>query len=178
MTTFRALPLLAMLVAVPLQQASAQFGGMPGMPGAGGPGAGFGGPPAAPPPACRDLITLRDDTQKKAGAIQAANEKKATAQEACRLFKTFLAAEAKFIKGLEDNIQTCGVPPDAVKQAKDAHGRASTVAKKVCEAAAQGPQSAGPSLSDALGTTPTMPDGGNTRGGGMFDTLSGNALSR
>ena len=150
-------------------------GGMPGGPG------GFGAPPpqAGPPPACRELLTLRDETQKHGMAIQKANERKANVQEACRLFKNFLAAEAKFVKGLEDNSRTCGVPPDAIKQAKESHAKAGQVGKQVCEAAAQGPRPAGPSLSDALGAGPAMPDSSkSTAGSGAFDTLSGNVLSR
>jgi len=177
MMVYRALPLVAMLVAVPLHQAGAQFGGMPGMPGSPGmPGAGFGGQPAAPPPACQQLLTLRDETEKNGKAIQHANERKASVQVACRLFKAYLSTETKFIKAMEDNARTCGVPPDAIKHIKDAHGRASQIGKEVCDAAAQGPRPAGPSLSDALGVGSVVPD--TTKPGGAFDTLSGNALAR
>ena len=120
---------------------------MPGMPGStpGAPG-GFGAPPpqAGPPPARRDLLTLRDETQKHGTAIQKANERRATIQEACKLFKTYLAAEAKFIRGLEDDSRTCGVTPDAVKQAKEGHAKATQIGKQVCDAAAQGARPRGP----------------------------------
>src|SRR5689334_61533 len=178
----RILPLAALIVAIPLA-ASAQFGGMPGLPNGTPdrvPGVGdFGGTPQpAPPPACRDLLALRDEVQKHGTAIQKANERKATVQEACKLFRNFLGAEAKFIKSLEDNTRTCGVPPDAIKQAKEGHTKASAVGKQVCDAAAQGPRPAGPSLSDALGAGPVMPEGSRSSGGGAFDTLNGNVLSR
>jgi len=117
---------------------------MPGsMPGA---ARGFGAPPSqsGPPPACRDLLALRDETQKHGTAIQKANERRATIQEACKLFKTYLAAEAKFIKGLEDNSRTCSVTPDAVKQIKEGHAKATQVGKQVCDAAAQGARPRGP----------------------------------
>ena len=82
----RALPLVILVVAMPLA-ASAQFGGMPGLPGGtpgGVPGVGgLDGPPAGPPPACRDLLAMRDDVQKHGVAIRKANERKATVQEAC-----------------------------------------------------------------------------------------------
>jgi hypothetical protein len=183
MTLCRTLLFATVVVAAPFV-AHAQFGGMPGMPGSmpGGMPGGFGAPPpqAGPPPACQQLLTLRDETQKHGTAIQKANERKANVQEACRLFKNFLAAEAKFIKGLEDNSRTCGVPPDAIKQAKDGHAKAGQVGKQVCEAAAQGAtRPAGPSLSDALGAGPVMPDSSkSSTGSGAFDTLSGNVLSR
>jgi hypothetical protein len=188
MTVCRALPLAVMLVAIPFA-AAAQFGGMPGMPGSapgGMPGGGFGGQPQAqpqpqqPPAACQQLMTLRDDTQKHGLAIQKANERKASVQDACRMFKTFLASEAKFIKGIEEHSRTCGIPPDVLKQVKESHAKAGQIGKDVCDAAAQAAnRPAGPSLSDALGTTPTMPDGsGKKERGGTFDTLSGNVLQR
>jgi hypothetical protein len=131
----------AMIVATPFC-ASAQFGGMPGFPG-GPPGGvpGVGEPPAGP---CRELLAMRDEVQKHGTAIQKANERKATVQEACKLFRNFLGAEAKFIKSLEENTHTCGVPLDAIKQAKEGQAKASQVGKQVCDAAAQGPRPAGP----------------------------------
>jgi hypothetical protein len=182
MTLCRTLLFATVVVAAPFV-AHAQFGGMPGMPGSmpGGMPGGFGAPPpqAGPPPACRELLTLRDETQKHGMAIQKANERKADVKDACRLFKNFLAAEAKFIKGLEDNSRTCGVPPEAIKQAREGHAKAGQIGKQVCEAAAQGPRPVGPSLSDALGAGPVMPDGSkSSTGSGAFDTLSGNVLSR
>jgi hypothetical protein len=186
MTVYRAVRCLAMLslgllVVAPFA-AKAQFGGMPGMPGSPGMPGGFGAAPQPqqPPPACQQLLTLRDETQKHGIAIQKANERKATAQEACRMFRAYLGAEVKFIKGIEEHGRTCGVPPEVLKQVKDSHAKASQIGKQVCEAAAQGPRPAGPSLSDALGTTPTLPDTptGSTKRGGAFDTLSGSALQR
>src|SRR5215203_3208359 len=94
----RALLALA-IVGSTIPYAGAQFGGMPGMPG--GPGAGgggFGGPPSGPPPKCQALLTIRDDLQKHGASIQAANEKKADVKIACRLFKNYIATEAKMLK--------------------------------------------------------------------------------
>jgi hypothetical protein len=79
------------------------------------------------------------------------------------------------MKGLEENSATCGVPADVIKQVKLGHNKASETAKQVCDAAAQGARPAGPSLSDALGTTPTMPDTSSKRGV-TFDTLTGSPL--
>ena len=117
-----------------------------------------------------------EETERNGKAIQQANERKASVQIACRLFKNYLASEVKFIKGLEDNAKTCGVPPEAIKHVKEAHTKASQIGKEVCDAAAQGPRPAGPSLSDALGVGPIVPD--TTKPRGAFDTLSGNALAR
>ena len=176
----RALALLAVLVVIPFQPAVAQFGGMPGMPGSQpmSPG-GFGAaPPAAPPAACNELLALRDQTQKHATAIGAANERKASPQEACGLFRTFLASETKMIKAVEENLARCGIPADVPKQMKASHARASEIAKKVCEVAAAPPRPAGPSFSDVLGA-PAVPDKStNKKGAGTFETLTGNPLAR
>src|SRR5262245_21611014 len=99
MTACRALPLVAVIAVVPFA-AGAQFGGMPG-------GEGSGGAPSARPPACQQLMALRDEVQKNSIAIQKANQRKAPVQEACRLFKAYLSAEEKFIKGIEEHGRTC-----------------------------------------------------------------------
>jgi hypothetical protein len=169
----------ALLAMAPGHSAQAQFGGMPGMPGAPGMG-GFGGPPAGPPPACQQLLSMREETQKNATAIGVAQQRKVKpdAAEACKLFKVFLASEAKFIAGMTENISLCGVPPQVIKQYQDGHGRATQVGKQVCEAA-EHPRPTGPSLSDALNSAPVLPNADNTKTGrGTYDTLQGNALAR
>ena len=187
MTLRRALPLVLVLAAVPFQPAFAQFGGMPGMPGApgmpGGGGGGFGAAPPpqqqGPPPACQQLLVLRDEMQKHGMALQAAGKKKAGPEVACKLFKSFLAAETKMIKSLDQNSTLCGVPGDVIKQLKTQHAQAEKSGAQVCEAAARGPGPAGPSLSDALGSTPTIPSAAEAkRGAGTFETLTGNPLQR
>jgi hypothetical protein len=185
----RVVPLLLALAIVtlwmvPLWPAAAQFGGMPGMPGSpgmGAPGASpFGAPPPqqGPPPACQQLLAMRDETQKHGAALQAAGQKKSGPEEVCKLFKAFLASEGKMIKGLKDNATTCGVPAEVIKNVTAAHGKASEMGKHICDAAAQGPRQAGPSLSDALGSTPTVPDTNSVKKGGTFDTLQGSPLQR
>jgi hypothetical protein len=176
--------ILAAMASIPA--ANAQFGGMPGMvpgmgggiPGMGG-GPGFGGPPAGPPPACQQLMVLRDEREKNNTAITAYTEKAKAQQKPpdpvvlCKMFKVYLAVEGKFVKGLADNQATCGVPPQIVKQAHDGHDHAAQIGKQVCEAAER-PQPTGPSLSDALNSAPTLPDVDNTkRSRGTYDTLDG-----
>jgi hypothetical protein len=188
MTLSRVLPLVLVLAVLPLGAADAQFGGMPGSPGMPGvpgmpesqgmPGASFGAPQQGPPPVCQQILSYRDETGKHGQALQAAGKRKAQPEEACKLFKAFIAAETKFLKALEEHSATCGVPADAIKQVKLGHSKASQAAKNVCDAAAQGPRPTGPSLSDALGTTPTVPDASTSRGQGTFDTLTGSPLVR
>ena len=116
MTSSRVLPLALALAMWPLWPAAAQFGGMPGMPGSpgmspgGGMGSQFGAPPQpqqGPPPACEKLMGYRDETTKHGQALQAAGQKKAQPDEVCKLFKAFLTAEGKMLKGLEENSATC-----------------------------------------------------------------------
>ena len=134
-------------------------------------------PQQGPPPVCQQLLSYRDETAKHGEALQAAGKRKAAADEVCKLFKAFLAAETKFVKALEENSEPCRVPAEAIKQVKLGHSKASETAKNVCEAAARGGQPSGPSLSDALGSTPTVPDASTSRGG-TFDTLMGSPLAR
>jgi hypothetical protein len=179
----RVFALALALAVLPVWPAAAQFGGAPGLPGAGGvaPGGGspFDAPPRqGPPPVCQQLISYRDETQKHGLALQEAGKKKSQPDEVCKLFKAFLAAEAKFAKGLEDNSAACGVPPEVIKQVKLGHAKASQIGKQVCDAAAQGPRPSGPTLSEALGSTPTVPDTNAKKGYGTFDTLTGSPLAR
>ena len=180
MTFSRALPWVLVLAVLPLSPAAAQFGGMPGMPGSPGMSPGGFGAPQQPPPACQQLVTVRDETAKHGQAIHTASQKKAPPEELCKLFKTFLSSEGKMLKGLEQNSATCGVPPEVLKQVKASHDKAAQVGKNICDAAAQGPRPAGPSLSDALGTTPMVPDSSSStkKGQGTFDTLTGSPLAR
>jgi hypothetical protein len=175
-----AVPAMVLLAMGLTHSAQAQFGGMPGMPGAPGTG-GFGGPPAGPPPACQQLMVLRDEREKNGAALQAVGQRKVRpeAAEVCKLFKAYLASEAKMMQGMTENSATCGVPPQVIKQIQEAHGKASLAGKQVCEAA-EHPRSMAPTLNDALNSAPVLPDADNTKGGkGTYDTLSGgNALVR
>jgi len=171
----------AMLAVAAASAAQAQFGGMPGMPGMGMPGApgagGFGGPPAAPPPACQQLIALRDERTRNMEALQAARGK-ADPMETCKMFRTLMSTETKFIQGMKANSAQCGVPPEVIKQADDGHKQGMQIAKQVCDVA-EHPRPSGPTLSDALNSNPVLPDAGNTKTGhGTYDTLQGNALAR
>jgi len=131
--------------------------------------------PRQEPPCIQEFGKLRDDAQKRANAIRAASERKATPKEACGLFNAFSAAEVKLIKYVTDNAATCGIPPDILGSLKKGHAKTSEFRTKVCQAAARPAQPAAPSLSDAL--TAPVADSKNIRtGGGTFDTLSGTPL--
>lgn len=130
------------------------------------------------PPCFTNFVKLRDAAQKRAGAIQAASKHKPSAKEACGLFNSFSAAEAKMVKYAEANQASCGIPPQIIKGMKEQHAKTNTIRANVCRVAAAGPpRPAGPSLSDALSAP--IPDSNNIkRGGGTFDTLSGSPLGK
>jgi hypothetical protein len=102
-------------------------------------GAQFGGPPAAPPAQCQELLTLRDELQKHGAAIETANQKKADVQIACRLFRRYIATEAKMLKMLDTDGSSCGVPAQVNQQVRGSHAKAQQIGKQVCDAAQRGP---------------------------------------
>jgi hypothetical protein len=133
------------------------------------------GPQQEPPPCVKEFMGLRDDAAKKAAAIRTASARKAPAQEACGLFNTFSAAEAKMMKFAEDNLVWCGIPPQVIAGIKEQHAKTVEIRTKVCQAAAAPQRPAGPSLSDAFGAPVT--DSKNIKTGrGTFDTLTGTPL--
>ena len=93
---------------------------------------------------------------------------------ACGLFRKYIATEAKMIKMLEVDGPGCGAGAQVLQQVRGSHAKAQKIGKQVCDAAARGPAQAGPTLSDALGTTPALPDTRDKKGAGTFETLTGN----
>jgi hypothetical protein len=130
------------------------------------------------------FLPLRQDAEKRGKLIQIAGEKHAPPDQACKLIKSFGEAEIKMIKYVETHSAECGIPPSIAEQLKNGHKNTESMEQKVCavavQAAEQQKRSAGPSLSDVLGSAATVPDAASTskKRGTTFDTLSGNALQR
>lgn len=129
-----------------------------------------------------DFAAIREEMQTKGKALEAAGKAKAPPQELCPLFRAYTAAEAKLVKYLNDNKEWCQIPDEAVAQSKASNQKSTALRDKVCAAAASGaaagagkPPPQG-SLSSALGVTTGYVPGQSSNGGGVFDTLSGNAL--
>lgn len=122
---------------------------------------------------------MRQDAEKRAGAIKTAAAKKSQ-PELCNAFKNFAAAEAKMVKYVTDNGTACGIPADAAKNMKANHSKTIGMRDKICSANAGPAAPRAPSLSDALGTS-RLPDTSSPqtqKGGGTFNTLTGNAIAR
>ncbi len=138
----------------------------------------MGGPPmGGPPPSgvCANFPRLRDEAKARAEAVSAVGKRKGDRQEMCAAVQTFTAAEEKVVKFLDDNKANCGVPPQAITQAKAMHVNTVKFRDTVC---AEGPKPKAPTLSDAIGT-PSLDTRTNTKTGrGTLDTLTGNPLAK
>ena len=121
-------------------------------------------------------MPIRDQAEKDGTAIKAASDRKASREEVCALFTKFTASESKMVKFLETHQKTCGVPPDGLKHVRAQHAKSMQARKNICSAG--GGPAAGPSLSDALGGGPVLPDEKPKPGRGTFDTLTGSPLAR
>jgi len=76
-------------------------------------------------PICQQFLPLRKETPARAQTIRNANQRNASAEEMCRLFRGLLAI-------------VCAAPPEALKQMQEIRTEASQVPRRVCEAAALG----------------------------------------
>jgi len=159
------------------QQSVFPSGSMQGGPPMGG--APMGGPPMGGPPQqsaiCANFPRLRDEAKSKADVVSTVGKRHGDRKEMCTAVQTFTAAEEKVVKFLEDNKSPCGVPDQAVAQAKAMHVNTIKFRDTVC---AEGPKPKAPTLSDAIGSTP-LDSSTNTRTGrGTLDTLTGNPLAK
>jgi hypothetical protein len=147
----------------------------------------FAAPPTqgGPTDECmKNFLPLRQEAEKRGHLLKVAGEKKATADEACKLITSFIQAEVKMLKYVEVNSARCGIPSQISDQLKKGHEASEGMRTRICNSAAQmknqpqGP--AGPSLSEVLGSAATLPEAAVAKksGGTTFDTLSGNALAR
>ena len=129
----------------------------------------------------KGFMPLRDEAEKRGKMIKAASERHAPPAEACKLIAGYSQAEAKMISYVESHAAKCGIPPQVADQLKKGHKNTEGMEKQVCNVAQQQPRGpAGPSLSEALGSSAPLPDATSAKrsGGSTFDTLSGNVLAR
>jgi hypothetical protein len=93
---------------------------------------------------------LREEAEKRAKLIKAANERHASPIEACKLTGSFGQAEIKMIKYVEANAERCGIPPRIADQLRNGHKNTEKMQKQVCTMA-QRHASAGSDLDKVLG---------------------------
>jgi hypothetical protein len=142
--------------------------------------------PAGPSQASADecmkaFAPLREDAEKRGKLIKAAGARHAPPEEACKLIGSYSQAEVKMINYVESHAAKCGIPPQVADQLKNGHKNTEGMQKKVCMVAQQQQQRgpAGPSLSEALGSSAALPEATVKKSGGStFDTLNGNVLAR
>jgi hypothetical protein len=163
----------------PWPSSSPQQSGFPPAGGGGFPSGGGGGafgapPPGAMSPVCASFPTLRDEAQKKASVVQAiGSHKPPDRAKMCAAVTAFYGAEQKVVAFLETNKSKCGVPDQAVQQAKLIHTNTEKFKDQVC---AEGPKPKIPTLSEAITTTPVDTPKNTKTGPGTFNTLTGNPL--
>ncbi len=129
----------------------------------------------------KGFLPLREEAEKRGKMIKAASDRHAPPDEACKLIGNFGQAEIKMIKYVESHAAKCGIPQQISHQLKTGHKNTEKMQKQVCTVAEQAKQRApvGPSLSDVLGSSASMPEATDTKkGGSTFDTLNGNVLTR
>jgi hypothetical protein len=143
--------------------------------------------PAAPTQAgpsddcMKGFLPLREEAEKRGKLIKAASDRHAPPAEACKLIGNFAQSEIKMIKYVESHSAKCGIPPQISDQLKNGHKNTEAMQQKVCSVAQQmqNQPPAGPSLSEVLGSATALPEATVAKkGGGTFDTLSGNVLAR
>ena len=136
--------------------------------------------PARAQVACMNEVNAaRAPVEKNGLAVKAAIEGKKPPDVICKSLRNFTAAEAKFIKYLEDNASWCAFPAEAIDQVKKGHAHSLKLQSQACKAAAA-PRAlpTGPGLADALGTSRAAVPDTSRPGRGIFDTLSGNPLQQ
>jgi len=132
-------------------------------------------PPPQPSGVCANFPKLRDEAKAKAELVSAIGKKHGDRKDMCAAVQNFTAAEDKVVKFLEDNKVACGVPPQAVAQAKTMHANTVKFRDTVC---AEGPKPKVPTLSDAIGAPPAETGTNTKTGRGTLDTLTGNPLAK
>jgi hypothetical protein len=136
----------------------------------------------APDECMKGFLPLRQEAEKRGKLIKAASDRHAAADEACKLIENFGQSEIKMIRYVEAHAAKCGIPPQITDQLKNGHKNTEGMQQKVCAVAQQQQQRgpAGPSLSEVLGSSTTVPTATPVKhsGGGVFDTMEGNVLER
>ena|ERR1700722_16876162 len=82
-----------------------------------------------------EFVPLRREAEERGKLVKVASERRASAEEACKLIEDFGAAEMKMIEYVEAHIAKCWIPPRILVQLKNARKNTEGMQKKVCEIA-------------------------------------------
>lgn len=170
--------------AAPAPAVGPQWGPPPAAGAQSGPPGGFSlQPPQQQPqqmPCEREIIPMRQAIERDGNVVKKSIEGKQDRAIICTHLKKFATTEAKFVKYIKTNAQTCGVPPQILVQLEKNHGNTLKLRGQACQAApTAGGRPQGSGLSEALGTTRgSVPPGAASKNTGTFSTLSGSPLSR
>jgi hypothetical protein len=69
----------------------------------------------------KEFAPLREAAEERGRLIKAASDRRAPADEACKLIDNFGQAELKMIKYVETNSAKCGIPPQIADQLRSGH---------------------------------------------------------
>jgi len=75
---------------------------------------------------------LRDVVERHRKLIKAAFERRAPADEACKLIGNFSQAQLKMTQFIEANVEQCGISPRTNEQFRASQARAEEMQKQVC----------------------------------------------
>jgi len=81
-----------------------------------------------------EFAKLRDDVQKRGLAAKAAGARKASREEMCKHITAYSAAELKWVKYTEANVESCAIPAEVVSQLKQVHSNTEQTKEKICAA--------------------------------------------
>lgn len=100
------------------------------------PFSGSSAPAAAPSDGCRaELVSLREEAERRSRLIKEASDRHAPPDEACRLIGSFAQAEAKMVKYIETHAQACEISVQVADRLKSGHENTKRLLQKVCMAA-------------------------------------------
>jgi hypothetical protein len=104
---------------------------------AGGPTS--GAPSTWPPHTCmNDVLSLREEAERRGHLVKAASDRHASAGESCKLISEFITAEVKMIKYLQVKSAECGIPPNVMDQLNAGHKRSESMRARICAYAGPG----------------------------------------
>ena len=93
--------------------------------------------PSVPSPCANDYALLRQDAEEKGKLIREANARHASAEESCRLMRSYSRAESKIISFIETNTEKCGIEGSVGDQVRANHKNTEGTRERICAVAMQ-----------------------------------------